>query len=515
MRGKNIYIAQFGSGTSINLLPLAAGQLFSRLKADPLVAREFSLQEILFHRPDDPSAFADELQDVAVFGLSCFLWNRMLSLKVAEAVRARFPDALIILGGPSIPHVLEEAEPFLQEHRYINLISKGEGEDLLVQVCHRLLDGQGYAGIPGLIYRNDEGEIIDTGRPVEPSLETLPSPYLDGTFDVLYHKYKSEVSGIIWETNRGCPYRCSFCTWGNLPSHQIRDRRMEDVRREVEWIGRNGVRYVAMSDANFGIRKRDVEVIHLLAECKKKYGVPDFLSVSWVKNSSDKVLEISQLLKDAGIGFRVTLSLQSLDLAVIKAANRINIKRDAYDRIKQVYRNQRLYSYTELILGLPLESYESYIAGIEQSLSDSAFDQLYIYPCLLFPNTEIASLQSRAIHGIRGRLIPNRYTKSKERQKNEEVVEIVVGTDAMPPERWVEAFTVGYFTLGVHDDRLGFFVFWYLKKERAVRIRTVRGDARRVSGPEPLLQEARGDCARRPEREVPPHRARRLRRHSL
>jgi len=303
---------------------------------------------------------------------------------------------------------------------------------------------------------------------------------------------RNEFSGIIWETNRGCPYRCAYCTWGNLPSNRIREKPIDQVRAEVEWIGRHGIRYIAMSDANFGIRQRDVEVAHLLAECKRRYGVPDFISVSWVKNSHENVLKIADILNQCGIGFRVTLSLQSLNPEVLKAVKRSNIKRSDYEAIRRVYHQERLFSYTELILGLPEETSESFLDGIEECLSDSIYDQLYIYPCLLFPNTALASKEYRERYGIESALVWNRYTKNKEREHINEQVEIVTGTKTMPRNAWRDTFVLSYHTLALHDGRLAFFILQYLKRKHGVRITDLavhmRGAA--LSGDFPVLRQS-------------------------
>ncbi len=66
MSDKNIYIVQFGAGTNINLLPLAAGQLVSRLKLEKELLSKYNLCEILFKRPDSTEAFASELKNVSV-----------------------------------------------------------------------------------------------------------------------------------------------------------------------------------------------------------------------------------------------------------------------------------------------------------------------------------------------------------------------------------------------------------------------------------------------------------------
>jgi len=471
MTRQRIYVVQFGTGASINLLPLAAGQLYSRLLVDDVIPNAFDLPEIIFRRPRNPAEFASQLQDVAVIGFSCFLWNVSASLQAARAVRERFPNALIVLGGPSIPKDPDFSEPFIRDNPFIDVIACGEGEEVFATLCRRHLEKRPFDDVPGIIIHDRaSGQIRRTGPEKLPSMEALPSPYLDGTFDSIYSKCAEEFSGIIWETNRGCPYRCAYCTWGNLPSHRIREKPMEQVRAEVEWIGRNGIRYIAMSDANFGIRRRDLDVARLLAECKRTYGVPNFVSVSWVKNSHENVLQIADLFSRCGIGYRVTLSLQSLNEDVLRAVNRLNIRKSDYEEIRKVYHRKRLFSYTELILGLPLETKESLLAGIEESLSHSVYDQLYIYPCLLFPNTALASRQYRQEYGIESAMVWNRYTKNKEFERIEEQVEIVTGTKAMPRPDWRDSFVLAYCTLALHDSRLAFFILQYLKRRHGIRI---------------------------------------------
>ncbi|GBD95701.1 MAG TPA: radical SAM protein [Nitrospirae bacterium] len=487
---KGIYIAQFGTGSTINLLPLAAGLLVSRLKEEKEFLKKYHLGEIIFQRPDNPEEFVASLREVFVMGLSFSLWNMNINFTIAGEVRKMFPDALIVGGGPSIAKDPELVDAFFKEHPYIDVIAAGEGEEAFVSLCKHHDEGRSFDDIPGIIYRNRKTGEVHYGRPDEIlQMEKLPSPFLDGTFDDLYEKYHDVFSGMIWETNRGCPFTCSYCTWGNYSSRKIRMNSMERIRSEVEWIGKNNIGYIAMSDANFGIKARDVEIAGMLAECKKKYGVPNFISVSWVKNIADRVLQISDILKTAGIGFRVTMALQSHNEDVVEAVNRKNVKKSTFTRIKDVYHSQRLYSYTELILGLPLETYESFVSGVEKSLSESVFDQVYIYPCFLFPNTQLSSPRSIERYGIKSKETAGGYTKSKGSSKIGEKMDIVVGTDAMPMEKWVDSFVEGYFMTGLHDDRLAFFVFQYLKKTFGIKVKNIIVFMRGRSSPDrtPLI----------------------------
>jgi len=466
----SIYIVQFGTGTAVNLLPLAAGQLVARLRLEKELLQYYTLKEIVFRR-GKPSVIVSQLEHVGIIGFSCFLWNLAISLQTAAEVRKKFPEALIVLGGPAIPKNQDSVDDFFREHPAIDIICTGEGEEVLVELCKAHHAEKGYSHIPGLILQDSAtGKAKFTAPEICPCLDSLPSPYLDGTFDQLYETYHEEFSGICWETNRGCPYRCTFCTWGNLLSHSMRDKPFEQVKAEIEWIGKHRVSYVAMADSNFGIRPRDVEIARMLSENRRKYGYPRFISVSWAKNSTNKIIEIGNILKSADIGFRVTLALQSLVPEVVEAVNRTNYRREEFCDIKKNYFDAGFYTYTELILGLPLETVDSFLEGIENSLSGSLYEQIYVYPLFLFPNTEMASKASRQEYGLVSRTIPNRYTKSKEVEFSDETVEIVVGTSSMPEDDWREAFVVGYFTLAIHDDRILFFVLRYLKERYDIKI---------------------------------------------
>lgn len=466
---KEIIVAQIGTGSNVNLLPLAAGQLVSRLKIEKELLEEYDLKEILFKR-EDPKEVVSRMKDVYVAGFSCFLWNKNHSLAIAEEIKKKFPESLIVLGGPSIPKEDVLVKDFLNKNDYVDVIVLDEGEEVFVNLCKNY-SKKDLSKIPGIIYRDKTtNSMIRNNFEKCVSIEDLSSPYLDGTFDYFYNKNSLEFSGIILETNRGCPYSCTYCTWGNQPFKKIREKPLEIVRKEIEWAGKNKINYIAMCDANFGIRERDIDFARELAKCKEKYGYPKFISVSWAKNSPDKVLEIADILKNKDIGFRVTLSLQSLNPEVVKVVKRVNIRREVFDKIKEDYRKNNLYSYTELILGLPMESYDSFVSGIENCLSTSVFDQLYVYPLFLFPNTEIGSEKSRKKYGIKSRMVECVYTKSKIENKIKEEVEIVVGNSAMPEDKWREAFTVAYYTLALHDDRLAFFILNYLKKKFGIKI---------------------------------------------
>lgn len=487
MKKENIYIVQFGTGSNLDLLPLAAGQLVSRLRLEKEFLKDYHLGEILFKRTDDPERLVKDLGDIFAIGFSCSLWNMNISLATACQVRQQCPEALIITGGPSIAKDPELVGPFFKKHPYVDVIVLGEGEEAWISLLKYHKEGKSFSAIPGIIYQDRKTGKVCYGQKEEIlSLPDLPSPFLDGTFDEFYANNKHEFSGIIWETNRGCPFTCTFCTWGNYTSRKVRYKSMEQIEREIDWIGRNKIKYIALTDANFGIKDRDVEIARLLAACKVKYGGPDFISVSWVKNSSNKVLAIGDILRAVGVKFRVTLALQSTNQDVLRAIHRSNMKREAFETVKDVYHQKRLFSYAELILALPMETHESYMNGIEECLSNSVYDQIYLYPLFLFPNTELSSPASIKQYGMIGKTTAGGYTKAKHSDKIGETVEIIIGTSTMPKDKWVDSYVLGFFTSGMHGDRILFFVTEYLRNEYGIRITELFKFARDFSAQENL-----------------------------
>src|SRR5690606_4661443 len=106
---------------------------------------------------------------------------------------------------------------------------------------------------------------------------------------------------IVVETNRGCPYGCTFCDWGSATLSRIRKFSMERVRAEMTWLATRQGAVWMLADANVGILPRDVDIATLLAELRSTYGVPHVLGINTAKNSTRHLPTILSTLSDAGI----------------------------------------------------------------------------------------------------------------------------------------------------------------------------------------------------------------------
>ena len=121
-------------------------------------------------------------------------------------------------------------------------------------------------------------------------------------------------SGAIIETNRGCPYGCTFCDWGSATLSRIRKFDSTGCSPSSSGARSTGSTAVCLADANFGIFERDVEIAEKVAELKRPLRLPEAtVGTNYAKNTVKHLRQIVEMLADAGILTEGLLSLQSMD----------------------------------------------------------------------------------------------------------------------------------------------------------------------------------------------------------
>lgn len=226
--------------------PLALGMLLAAIQAHDggRLLDRYALEPTWVVRRPGLRALLDE--GPVVLLLSNYVWSHRENLKVAAMVKGRSPDSLVIAGGPDTPAYPADCEAYLRSHPEVDLVVRGEGEATVVAVLDaldgRLVGRDGdlsvLADVEGVAFR-DGGDVVRTpDRPRIADLDLLPSPYLSGLFDAYG---EATVAMAILETNRGCPYGCTFCDWGSATRSRIRQFSLDRVLAEIEWLGRHRI----------------------------------------------------------------------------------------------------------------------------------------------------------------------------------------------------------------------------------------------------------------------------------
>lgn len=410
-------VALFEFSVFQGVFPLASGYLQTAARRDPEIR-----QHIQFHKHSwtvATPALAGRVAAVEadVYGFSCYVWNMGLVRRAVALLRERRPDVPIILGGPQ---VMNKAERYLDKRDENLVLCNGEGEETFSSYLKELLScTPDLTRVSGLsMYRGDR--IITTApqqRLRNPN--DIPSPYLEGCFDP--HQY---VWAVI-ETNRGCPFRCTYCYWGAATNAVVNRYAEARVMDEIAWLADHKVLYVFIADANFGMLRRDVDIARRFAECKKQFGYPQSVYFSSSKNTPERVTEIAAILDEAKLMSTQPISLQTMSADSLVAVKRDNIRVETYTKLQRVLNTRGISSFIEIIWPLPGETLESFKDGCSELCALGA-DSFIVYPLLVINNVEMETECQRFALKTVDDPDPNSEAK------------IVVGTDRVNDEEYSE-----------------------------------------------------------------------------
>lgn len=431
MPQKNIYLAQpsFMNGSSVHF-PYAIGALASYAWSFEEIRRAYALKGVSFLR-EDPNDIVGSMESPFLVGFSCYIWNYEYNKALAKRVKERFPQCRILFGGPHIP---ENASP-MEENPYVDFLIHNEGEIPFHTLLQALASKTDLYSVSNISFR-DNGRIVTTPFVTECRFD-FPSPITSGFFDRLLVEHPDLEFIPLIETNRGCPNRCAYCSWANNKA-RVRLVPMERIFDELEWISDHHLEYLCAADANFGMFPRDEQIADKIIELYEKNGFPKKFQVSYTKDSDERVFRITEKLSRVGICKGVTLSFQTMSEEAQKNIGRSNMDISFYKRLSERYDQADIPTYTELIIGLPGETYDSFRDGVEELLESGRHNSLVVHLCELLPLAQMHHADYMEKYGIEYAKIPLNQPHAP-RQSPDDVAEyskVVVATCSMTREMW-------------------------------------------------------------------------------
>ncbi len=304
--------------------------------------------------------------DVAI---GVYVWNEPLVVEVLRALRQSGFAGRIGLGGPQITYAGPDLEARYPE---ADFFIRGTAESALASVAaaDRRVD------VPGVHWAGD----ADDGVVAQVDPSTLPSPFLSGVIDVRGQRF------LRWETQRGCPYSCSFC------QHRAAKERfacqafaLDRLRREIALFVEAGVEDIAVLDPVFNLGKTDLPVLEefrrlgfrgrLSLQCRAERVQPAFLDAC------------------AGMDVRLEFGLQTIHAAEADAVLRRN-DLDRIDGVLAEVRRRGIKHEVSLIYGLPEQTLGSFLASVEWCLARRV-PVVKAFPLLLLRGTQLAQTSDR------------------------------------------------------------------------------------------------------------------------
>ncbi|WP_321471609.1 B12-binding domain-containing radical SAM protein [uncultured Paludibaculum sp.] len=452
-----VYLADlrhnFGGVLSTDCMPLGIGYMGA------VIARDFPRDEVKL----ELFASAPELVEAMdscppdVLMVSNYVWNERLSAFCLRRARRLNPNVLNVMGGPNIHVEPDRQLSYVENRPEIDVYVLGEGDFVARDILQawiqsgRSIEAMGEMEIPSSIYRRG-GQLIrtcQTRRAEANDLNNVPSPWLNGLMD----KFFDGKLAPLLETNRGCPFSCSFCVQGTDYYTKVSHFTLDRMREEIDYIGRRirshspSMGILRIADANYGMFPRDTEISAYIGQAQRDYGWPTFLDATTGKNRPENVI---RSMEQVNGGIVIYQSVQSLEEEVLRRIRRSNIKLSAYAQIAVHVRGRGMRSSTDLILGLPGDSLQTHLSSLHKMI-DLGTEQAHCFQLMMLKGSDLESLASRneCKFEVKYRLGPKNFGEYGG-EKVFDIEEIVVANDELSFD--------DYLTCRKHH--LTFSVFW-------------------------------------------------------
>ena len=458
---KNVYLAQMSlelPGSNYYYFPYSVGVVWAYATTQPGIVENYKLCG-LYSVKEPIEQLMNRMVDPDVVGLSSYTWNTSYNEVLAKAVKQRYPNCVLIIGGANTPN---KSDGFFKDAPYVDYLIHQEGEISFTGLLQSFIGMVSDEDVPGISI-NKDGKTLMTGPSQRiMDLSQVPSPYTMGLFDHLDKMYPGKIWNAVIETNRGCPFMCTFCDWGGTTFSKVKKFGLERIEEELEWMGKNKIEMLTNTDANFGIFKdRDMEITEMLVRTKKKHGFPILFDTNWSKNATVELVDMAVKLMEADMMRRFTMALQSTNPEVLKNIKRVNLKEEAMTKVVETAFREGMSVNTELIVGLPGETWESWTTGLCDLLSRDIIVEAY--PVTILQNSEMNDPAYKEKHGIT-------HTSLKSYFSNivDEYQETLTGTRDLPEELMGKLWLWTWLTAMM--DSLGFtqIVTRYLNKRHNV-----------------------------------------------
>jgi len=328
-----------------------------------------------------------------IVAVSNYIWNYELSTYLLRYSKKIDPKIVTAMGGPNVNQTQEWMSSFLRDS-YCDFYISGSGEypfKCLVDCVinnRKPIENDGIQGCWQLDGHTKNAFYTPTRYTIE-DLDDIPSPFKNTMVDEFFQK---GLMPMI-ETLRGCPFRCTYCNWGDATQKKIHTYSIKRVKEDIDYC-RNYSKdeRLMIDDANFGLfADRDLVIAKYIKELRTEYNWPGKLILTWGQSKSDTGLQIAKTLKDLCM---MTQSSQSMDSEVLKNIKRHNITKNDWKKTLDYCKKHKIETYAELMVPLPGETLSSYINAV-RFFFEQGVDFINTNPLMLLKGAEMNTVHER------------------------------------------------------------------------------------------------------------------------
>lgn len=324
--------------------------LFSLKKYAKEFEKEIKIMEFTINNSVD-YIFEELIKEKAdILCFSCYIWNIEMTLEICQIIKQVEPNVKILLGGPEVSFDQE----YFMEKGFIDFIISGEGEVAFYKFLLNFSSGN-FHNVPSLTYFHKNSIKINRQEDFA-ILDNIPFPYSN------LEEFNNRI--LYYEGQRGCPYNCQYCLSSSFSG--MRFLSLDRVKEDMQFFLDKKVMQVKFIDRTFNANKKFAyEIWKYLIENDNNYTNFHFeISADILDN------ELLDLLEKARKGlFQFEIGVQSTNINTLEKIKRKTNLQILFENVKKIKSFGNIHMHLDLIVGLPLEDYNSFRKSFDEVFS--------------------------------------------------------------------------------------------------------------------------------------------------
>ena len=398
----------------------------------------------------------EALKDADLVGFSTYVWNGRISLEIARRLKALKPGIVIVFGGPHVP---DQPEAFLRANppdrprrpqrgrAHVPAAARGLARPRRLGGAARRQHGQGRrlascatptstvcATSTRSPRRSSRARSTPSWRPIptragsacgKPTAAARSAaPSATGARPPRPRSPSSARSGCSAKST-GSPRRRSSTSSAATPTSASRS--------------------ATSTSPTTSPTSRRAPAIRWRCRCRTPRTPPS------------APISTQKILSDAGLNKGVALSMQSVDMPTLEAIKRDNISLNTYMELQRRFTRDKVETYSDLILGLPGETYESFVKGVDQLMENGQHNRIQFNNLSILPNAEMGDPAYQKKYGmvtVESKIINIHGERVELDDDVPEVQDLVIATASTPLADWRRTRIFCWMTALLHFDKL-------------------------------------------------------------
>ena len=290
-----------------------------------------------------------------VVGLSAMTAVINNAYKAASLIKKISKKVVTVVGGP---HAMFAPRETLEECPDLDVVVKGEGEEISLNLINTLEKNGDLSEVKGIVWRNEDEIVSNPSAALIKDIDEIPFPAYH-LWDMKRYAAKKNLPIGTMMTSRGCPYRCAYCSSSRIFGKVWRARSAKNVVEELKLlVGKYGRKYVAFLDDIFTLSKsRAMEIADRIKVEK--------MGIKWDCSSRVDRMdeELAQKLKSAGC-LRIYLGFESGSQHTLSLINK-RITLEQSRETAKMLKKMNFEIIGSFMMGIPGETREDIEATID------------------------------------------------------------------------------------------------------------------------------------------------------